>query len=137
MKERRPGSALILVFSLIAVMGIVSIAVIRSGTLFYAFALDRMAHARKILAVESLTWYAIARCHEHPEKSWNKVFSQWPTNGAFEGRVSTTSDQSKITICASLSENNVPICAIKCVLKNENNLWSILTWLNRFGTDTL
>ena len=64
---KKAGSAIILVFALLAVVGLIASIFIRSSSLFYSFSIDRMVHTRQILALEALAHYATVRGYAYKE----------------------------------------------------------------------
>ncbi len=129
---KKAGSAIILVFALLAVVGLIASIFIRSSSLFYSFSIDRMVHTRQILALEALAHYATARCYamkEGERKSWEKKFFSWPPlDGSCSGEVKASYSNSETNIHVVLYKKNEPIGSIKWSMRHLKKGPEISPW---------
>lgn len=127
----KKGSALILVFSVVAVIGIITTILVRSTMLYYNFAVDRLQHVRQQLALQALRDYVIAKAEKEAfsEPSWHKSFENWPDKkSSFQADLSAKIGDKKVYATAHLKrDDGTLLSTIIMDIKIENGIASVLS----------
>jgi len=127
-KKLTHGSAIIAVLITIAVLTIVSLTVMRSATLFYELALQRVSQLRINLAHQALSNYGIAYCKSidpsKHKKKYEQAFSHWPLNmGPYEGIVRILTEDLRFTIETVLIKDGREVRKETCILTKKETGW--------------
>ncbi|HLE76444.1 MAG TPA: hypothetical protein VI521_01585 [Candidatus Babeliales bacterium] len=130
--RNKSGSALIFVSLLVAFVGIIVMLFARSSSLYYAFSVDRMQHARAQYALEALAQYGIAcalASSKQSEAEWNTQLQGWPVpNGPYQGIVTVDVKNKTYSITAELFKGTVSCGKIQCAVDVSDKNAIIQEW---------
>lgn len=130
--SRKKGSAVVTVLIISTFIMVVATISLRSGTLLYELALDRVAQATHLRAAQALLYYGIAHCKtlgEDKSELHQLSFDQWPPpDGAYEGAIAIEPRQRGYSIEATLSKQREELCCMRAEIEREKGVWRIVGW---------
>ncbi len=116
---------------------VVATTALRSTTLLYDLALDRVEQARQFRAVQALAYYGAVHCKqmsdtkqdEGEQEEYHATFAQWPQPaGNYQAELLITPQNNQYTITAKLSSDEKPIATIQCTISTVEGRWDIENW---------
>lgn len=130
------GTALIVVLIIITVVTIVVTTALRSSTLLYELALDRVEQTSQLRTAQALAQYGIACCKnikteddKTKQNSYHEAFDHWPVPvGEYQGIVTITPQETSFRIETILKKGDVQLYAISVELAQKDGAWRVMSW---------
>ncbi len=130
------GTVLVIVLIIITFVVVVATTALRSGTLLYELALDRVEQTTQLRAAQALAYYGIAYCKnlkkeqtESEHKDHRLTFDQWPPpKGIYQGTLTITPKEKGYLIQAILEKQGDQLCSIQSEIGPKKKRWKILSW---------
>ena len=130
--SKRSGSAVVLVLILSTFIMVIATVSLRSGTLLYELALDRVAYLKQLRAAQALAFYGIAYCKTirgSKPQSHSLSFDHWPPpNGPYEGEIVIEQTKKGFMVGATLSKQGEGLNYIQAEIGRQKDGWRIVGW---------
>lgn len=141
--SKRSGSVLVLVLILSTFIMVVATVSLRSGTLLYELALDRVVQLKQQRTAQALAYYGIAYCKTirgSKPRSHTLSFDHWPlSDGIYEGAINIEPKGKGYSITAMLSSPSPPsaisgwrqredLSSILVEIGQQKDGWRIVSW---------
>ncbi len=127
--SKRGGSILVMVLIISTFIMVVATVSLRSGTLLYELALDRVTQAEHLRAAQALAYYGIAHCKligEEKRKEYLLSFDRWPPpEGAYEGRIVIEPRQQGYIIDVTICKHGEELGGVHTDIQQEKDGWRI------------
>jgi len=105
---------------------------LRSGTLLYELALDRVAQLKQQRTAQALAYYGIAYCKTiggSKPQSHSLSFDHWPPpNGPYEGEIVIEQTQKGYTVAATIFKQGHELNSILAEVEEQKGGWRIMDW---------
>ena len=128
------GSTVVLLLVISTFIMMVATVALRSGTLLYELALDRVAHFKQLRASQALAYYGISYCKTirgSKSQSHSLSFNHWPSpDGAYEGNISIESKEKGYSITTMLTKKGEEINMVRVEIGQQKGVWRIVSWQN-------
>lgn len=130
-KDRGPGSILVMLLVISTFIMVVATVTLRSGTLLYEFALERVAHLSCLRATQALAYYGIAyglMAQGDPQLR-SLSFAHWPLpDGAYEGNIVIKPSKKNYLVQATLTKQGQELGTIRSEIERQKDGWRIVDW---------
>ena len=130
--SKRSGSVLVLVLILSTFIMVVATVSLRSGTLLYELALDRVAQLKQQRTVQALAYYGIAYCKTirgSKPRSHSLSFDHWPlSDGIYEGAINIEPKGKGYSITATIKKQGEDLSSIQIRIEKKSDGWWIVDW---------
>lgn len=130
MRHQTSGSALLMVLVLSSCIMLIATVALRSSTLFYEIALDRVAQFEQLHAAQALAYYGIAHCMARGENALKTLsFDRWPPpDGPYAGSISIEPKKKGYRLVATLSKQSEQRCVIQSEIIKQKGGWRMACW---------
>ncbi len=138
--SQKNGSILVMVLIISAFIMVVATVSLRSGTLLYELALDRVEQTEHFKVAQALIYYGIAHCKtlgEDKRKAHQLSFDQWPFDSthnrpppdeAYAGKIAIEPRKLGYMIEATLYQQEEELCCMQAEIEQEKGVWRIVYW---------
>ena len=130
--SKRNGSIIVMVLMIGTFIMVVASVALRSGTLLYELALDRVTYLKQLHAAQALAYYGIAYCKmrkEEKRESHSLSFAHWPLpSGPYEGSITIEPIKKGYIVAAILLRQNEELCSIQAEIECPKEEWRIVSW---------
>jgi len=108
---------------------VVATVALRSSTLFYELALDRVVQIKQLRAAQALAYYGVAYCKQMKNHNVSQTisFDCWPPEGPYEGKIEIEPTKKGYTVEATMSKEDLKIHTIQIEIANEKDGWRMET----------